>query len=465
MAVDYDTVILGGTPEAYEAARYGAQVGARVAWVLQGQDGRKSSLQYWGLLQLAKGFPPTLRFGESFPVRWRSTVQRAGQIAQDLTSTDFQQLLVKGIDVIAEAGHFASDRPLTVETHSRRLTTRTALIATGCTPRLPDIPGLHAVSVETPESFLRRETLPASVAILGGAPLALALCQILCRGGVPVTLITPTPELLGREDRAISQWMAAQLQADGVTLQLGSTVEAVQNCESGISLRLTNNTSVTAEALVVAAGVAPNLDSLNLEKYSDRAADFQVDRYLRTRHPRIYACGSVLGSDGMAAIARQEARTAMENALFWNRRPIDYCLLPYDLLTQPEIARVGLTEIQARRRYPAQALKIHVQYLYDTPKAHWLDGADGLCKLIAHRSGQVLGVHGAGPAANEWVQWMALMMAQKVPWWKVAQHPTLPHTLADILPQAAQRWQRDLWQPGSWRRDWAENWFNWRRSR
>jgi pyruvate/2-oxoglutarate dehydrogenase complex dihydrolipoamide dehydrogenase (E3) component len=105
------------------------------------------------------------------------------------------------------------------------------------------------------------------------------------------------------------------------------------------------------------------------------------------------------------------------------------------------------------------------QTLYDNPKAQWLGNTSGFCKLIAHRNGRLLGVHGIGPDANEWVQTLSLLMAQKTPWWAIADAPTLPYSLTDLLRQATQQWQRDRWQPGRWRRDWAENWCNWRRSR
>ena len=463
MAVDYDLVILGGTQEGYEAAQQAIQRGARVALVLNGLDGRRSPLQTLGALWATRAPHLVCPSPESPKTNWQWAIQRATLIADVLANEDPEQLMVQGVDVIAETGQLISDRPLQVETSSRRLTTRAVVLATGSTPRLPAIPGLNSVPHETPEAFLQRESLPQSVAILGNTPIALMLCQLLCRWDIPVTLLTPNAPLLSQEDPDVSRWITAQLQAESAQLRLGADVNEIVATDSAITLHLPNET-VTAETLILATASTPNLAGITLNKLLERDRPLPVNSYLQTRHPRVYACGSVLGGEGMVVIARQEARIAVENALFWNRRRIDYCTLPYGLLTQPEMARVGLTEPQARQRYREDELLIHRQPLYDNPKAQWLDSTIGFCKLIAHRNGQLLGVHGVGPEATEWVQTLALLMVQKVPWSAICRYPTLPHSLSEILRQTTQQWEQDRWQPGKWRRDWAENWFNWRRS-
>lgn len=466
MAVDYDVVILGGTQEGYTAAQHAAQLGARAAWVLQGQYGRRSPLVLAGTIWKARVPPPLTK--DSRRVLWKETLQQARLAAETLTDDDFQDLMMQGVDVIAERAQQISESPLTVTTRSRQLTTRAVLLATGHLPRLPDLPGLATATYETPETLLQCEHLPTSALVLGSAPLGLMLCQILSRWQVPVTLLSPVSTLLPQEDPAMAQWITAQLSADGVVLRLGATIEAIKAVNSGHSLQLAGSERIEAETLVVATGTQPNLAGIALQLASEVkpvASKLSNNRYLQCRHPRIYGCGSVLGGYGMAAIAAQEAKVAVENALFWNRRPIDYCTLPYDLMLQPEMARVGLTEPQARRRYSSEDLLISYQRLYDTPKAQWLAATRGGCKLIAHRNGQILGAHGVGPEASEWIQTIGLLMAQRMRWWDLTRQSTLSHSLTYLLGQAIQHWDQERWQPGRWRRDWAENWFNWRRSR
>lgn len=462
MAVDYDLVVLGGTQAGYEAANHAAHLGARVALVLHELDGRRSQLQTLGTLWATR-FPRNAD-AKSSQEYWQWALQRATLIAENLCSDAPQQLMVQGVDVIAERGQLVGKRPLEVVTASRRLTTRALLLATGSVPRLPAIPGLDSVPYKTPATLLQQKMLPQSVAILGSSPIALALCQTLCRLGTAVTLITPAATLLNQEDPDISRWITAQLRAEGAQLHLETPVAAIATDNRKISLQLSDAT-VTVEALVVAVRPSPNLAGINLEKVLNSDQALTVNSYLQTSHPRIYACGAVLGGYEMPAIARQEAFIAVANALFWNRRQIDYGTIPYDLPTQPAMARIGLTEPQAKRRYSEADLLICRQSLYNNPKAQWLESTIGFCKLIAHRNGQILGVHGVGPEATEWVQTIALLMSQKTPWHAIANASTLPYSLSEVLRQATQQWQSDRWQPGQWRRDWAENWFNWRRSR
>lgn len=469
MAVDYDLVILGGTPEGYEAATQAMRYGARVALILQDLEGARSPLYERGLLQLTPDHPLAKPSSSSTVTAWQWAKQQAALIADTLTGNALQELMVQGVDVIAERGKIIRDRPVTVTTVTRKLTTRTVLIATGNQCRAPSLTGLDDIAYDTPTTFWRREHLPTSTVILGGQPEGLALAQWLASWQVTVTVVTAQTELLHQEDPEISDWLAAQLRAAGIDLRLGAQVVEVGQpttdmAESAIALKLTDDI-ITASTLVVAARPLPNTDGLGLEHCLARPSKLTVNPFLQTAHSRIYACGAAIGGYELPAIARQEAQLAVHNALFWQRRRVDYSTLPYDLPTQPPMARVGLTEPQAIKRFGADQVLVAKQSLYDNPAAQWRDSTVGFCQLIAHRDGRLLGGHGVGPEAQEWVQTVALLITNKVPWWRMANFPALPYSLTELLRQTAQQWEGDRWQPGQWRRDWAENWCNWRRSR
>lgn len=460
MAIEYDLVILGGTPEGIDAAARATQLGARVALVLQGLDGRRSPLLTHGLFT-AMQTPPAPVASPLSP--WQRVRQRAHLIADALTSEDFQRLMVQGCDVIAETAQWLSDRPLTLATAARQFTTRAVLLATGSHPAIPAIAGLATVPYETPDTLLRRETLPQTVAILGGSPEGMALAQLLRRWGVGVTLMTPQPRLLSQEDADVSDWITAQLTAEGVDLHLNALLTEVVAVEGGIMLKLPHK-MLTTDALVMATQALPNLVNIGLEPWLRSDRPLAVNAFLRTQHPRIYACGAVLGGYEAPAIARQEAHIAVANAIFWNHRRINYRSLPYALPTHPEMARVGLTEAQALQRYGRNELLIARQTLYENPQAQWRESTTGFCKLIAHRDGALLGGHGVGPEASAWIQTIAWCMHHAISWKQLVRSPVLPDSLTSLLQQASQQWERDRWQHGQWRRDWAENWCNWRRS-
>jgi pyruvate/2-oxoglutarate dehydrogenase complex dihydrolipoamide dehydrogenase (E3) component len=115
-----------------------------------------------------------------------------------------------------------------------------------------------------------------------------------------------------------------------------------------------------------------------------------VNGYLQSDHPDIYGCGGSLGGYPLASISAYEAAIAVENALFWNRRRVDYRALPYGLWTQPEIGRVGLTEPQAQKRY-GSAVQTYTCRWDEQPMAHWRGHPTGFCKLIVRAPGTLVG--------------------------------------------------------------------------
>ncbi|RZM77251.1 FAD-dependent oxidoreductase [Leptolyngbya iicbica] len=468
MAVEYDLVIVGGTSEGITAATAASRYGARVALILQGLDSGRSHLIQQGLWSLTATHPLAMPPGESGVSPWQWAKQRATLIADTLTRDTAVRLMVQGVDVIAETGQIVGDRPLTLVTATRRLTTRKLLIATGSHAIAPPLPGLATVPYDTPATLCQREHLPSSVVILGGSPMGIGLAQWLARWSVKVTLLTASTQFFTTEDPDVAGWLTAQLRADGVDMCLGARIISVSQppdppSGTAIAVQL-ESARITADSLVVATRPGPYLHDLGLQHCLPRDRPLTVNAHLQTEHPRIYACGAAIGGDELPAIARQEAECAVHNALLWPRRRVNYQTLPYELPTQPPTARVGFTELQAVQRFGASAVLVARQSLYENPTAQWREATSGFCKLIAHRDGRLLGCHSVGPEASVWVQAVALLMAAKTPWWHLANSPTLPDSLMEIVRQAAQQWESDRWQPGQWRRDWAENWCNWRRN-
>lgn len=473
MAVDYDLVVVGGTLSAREAALRAVRMGARVALVLHGEttaphlDLHAQIQPAQRLFQVAEAAllgliePPKLD-----PAGWPAGQQWLVQVGTTVSPLDARFLMAQGIDVIADRGAFVPGKRLTVAIAERHLSTRAVLLATGGLTVAPSIPGLDSFPYLTPETLPKLETLPASMAVLGSTPTALTLSQTLAQWGVRVQLITPAADLLEAEDPDVSHWMAAQLAATGVQVYLSTGLESVRQTGGQIELCRHAQAPIVADALLVATPARPRLSALNLSavglKPSDRG--LPVSEHLQTRHPRIYGCGAVLGGYSVAAIARYEAEVAVDNALFWNRRRVNYNTLPYHLPMLPALARVGLTEPQARQRY-GKAVRVYRRSLYDNLDAHWRGLTTGFCKLIAHRNGQILGGHLIAPDASAAIQSLALAMQRGCTLRDIAHWHTLPQSLTDLLRETAVQGQRDRWQPGQWRRDWAENWFNWRRSR
>jgi pyruvate/2-oxoglutarate dehydrogenase complex dihydrolipoamide dehydrogenase (E3) component len=400
---------------------------------------------------------------------WAAFQANAAMVAENSATHTPPQLMAAEVDVISGQPTLGPrHRVYVADGHRpacghRCLSSRKLLLALAGQWQPPDIPGLKAYL--TPVSLAALKVLPQRLLILGHHPLALAIAQAMTRWNVAVTLLTPSPRLLPSEAPLVSDWIAAELAAAGVDLQLGIRPAGVTTTAAGIVVHAESE-RWTADQLLIGTAPRPAWATLNLAMVGLRLQDggLPVNRYLQTRHPYIYACGEALGGACLPAIARYEAEVAVDNALFWNRRQVCYNQLPYTLLTQPEFCRVGMTLAQAQQRYGTKAVVVYDQQLERNRKAQALGNTTGFCRLVTHRRGQILGAHLVGLDASEWGQVLVIALKHRLTIKDLANLPTLPQTLTDMVRKTAEQWEGDRWQPGQWRRDWAENWFNWRRS-
>lgn len=478
MTVDYDLVIIGETLEAREAAAIATQEGARVALVLA-PDRLQASLQqdllaqvltHWG--HRSQPTWPDSEFGAGSPTRtpdwdW-PMLRRANEMAAAMAHPHLapEALARQGVDVVPAAGYFSPKPRLAFTTENRILTARAYLLACGSHSPIPAIPGLAEVPYLTLETLLSLESQPPTLVILGRSAAAIALAQTFATLGTQVTLITRSECLLPAEDADVSQFIETLLVAAGVNLQLKAQVARVQAQADKIAIHLANGELTLGHHCLIATRPQPALADLNLERVGVEPSWVEpwVNDRLQTRNPRIYAAGSVLGDNRHGAIARHEVQIAVHNALYLPTRSVHPTTLPYSLGTTPELGRVGLSETQAQQRYGA-AIQVFTSAVSTSVKAHLLEAPLGFCKVIALPNGRLVGACLIGPQASDLVQALALLMAQNSRLQTLATFPAIPHTLTELLTQTAQPWQQRRWQHGRWRRDWSENWFNWRRSR
>ncbi|MEB3267024.1 MAG: FAD-dependent oxidoreductase [Leptolyngbya sp.] len=465
-------VIIGGTPAGAIAAQTAARLGARVAWLWQGTDLGHAHLQFqgwlWGTQRLVTAEATAAILGIPSPAlpetAWQAVQQWAALIADLPRLPMTTALTVAGVDILQGTGQVVGDRPLRVQVQDRTLSTRRLVLALATVPPVPNIPGAETIPWLTPATLLTGAHPPASVVVMGQQPEALALAQALATWGSRVHLVSTAPTLLPQEDPAVAQWLQAQLTAVGVQLHLGMGVERLTVSPTGVLVSGSAGQIETA-ATLLGTPPRPQIPGLNLARVGlgEAPPGLAVNSYLQSViHPDIYACGGSLGGYDLPTLSAQEAAIAVENALFWHRRRVDYSRLPYSLLTQPPLGRVGLTEPQARRRY-GEAIRIYTSHWDHQPVVHWRGEPTGFCKLIV-QGDTLVGAHGVGPEAPSLVASVAPLVGRRRGMVTLAQGAVPRHSPLVGLQAAAQQWQGDRWQPGQWRRDWAENWCHWRRS-
>ena len=268
-----------------------------------------------------------------------------------------------GVEVIE--GHARLIDPWTVEISqpggtTARLTTRAVVIATGAHAHVPDIPGIAASGYWTSDTMWdalgRCEHLPGRIVVLGGGPIGCELAQALARLGAQVTLVERGARLLAREDGDVAALVRESLAASGVTVLTGHAAVAFEQDGSARTVVVEAagaRTPIAYDALIVALGRKARLSGFGLEELGiETAGTIAIDAWMATKYPNILAAGDVAGPWQFTHVAAHQAWYATVNALFapLKRFRADYRVIPWTTFVDPEVARVGLGEDDARAR-------------------------------------------------------------------------------------------------------------------
>jgi pyruvate/2-oxoglutarate dehydrogenase complex dihydrolipoamide dehydrogenase (E3) component len=373
------------------------------------------SARAWADLQRAADFgvhvPPGAR------VDFAAVMERMRRLRATISPNDsaarFRGL---GVDVFLGEGSFTGRD--TLEVGGSVLRFHRAVVATGARAAVPPVPGLDTARPLTNETVFELTVLPPRLAVIGAGPLGCELAQAFARFGAAVTLIDRGPQVLQREDRDAAARVAQALAADGVRLVLDSTVARVERGAGGEAVLHVEHgggaETVAADAILVGAGRAANVEGLGLEAAGvalDARGGIRVDDRLRTTNARIFAAGDVCSAERFTHHADAQARIAVRNALFLGRARASALTLPWCTYTDPEVAHVGLSERQAQAR--GIAVQTFVQELPEVDRAV-LDGeTDGFVKVHVRRgTDRIVGATIVARHAGEMLPELTLAMSR-----------------------------------------------------
>ncbi len=453
----FDLVVIGSGAAGSTVATAVAERGYRVALVERdalggtclnsGCDPTKTLVRAAEIAHLAR---TAGRFGiavRDVAVDWTAVRRHVEDVIDTIRGGDAEQnLRDHGIEVIREHGRLVDGA--TVVAGDARLRGDQILIATGARARIPAISGLARAGFLTSADIPALDALPASIAILGSGPIGVEYAQILARLGVAVTLIGSRDHILTREEPALREALLAELRAEGITWEPDLRVARVTT-RRGMKVlqgeRDGETVEIAAEAILVAAGREPNVDRLGLAEAGVHTGGngVLVDSRLRTTNPGIYAAGDVTGIYGFTHVADYQARIVEHNLLNPEQpRKADYRVVPWVTYTDPELARVGLTEEEARVG-GFDVVTTTVPFA-DLPRALTMDARAGMVKLVVDRtSGALLGGHVLGARAGELIGEIALAMEARLPVEALARtihpYPTMSEGVYWAAYEAAER--------------------------
>lgn len=415
MTRPYDLVVLGGGTAGLVSSMIAASVGARVALVERDRTGGDClwtgcvpSKSLIAAAQLAHRMRHAGRVGLA-PVEPEidfadvmGHVQRAIATIEPQDAPD--RLRAEGVEVIHGAGRFLDRR--TLEVAERRLRFTSAIVATGSEPAVPALDGLSGPDVLTTETIWGERELPSRLVVLGGGPIGCELGQAFARLGSDVVLVEVAERLLLKEEPAAGALIAEQMSQEGVDVRPRSkAVEVQRPAHEPPQLVLETpggRTAVPFDRIVVATGRRPRTSGIGLDAAGvelDERGAVAVDARLRTSSRRIFAAGDVTARLPFTHVAAHHARVAAVNALLGARRSVD-ATIPWVTFTDPEIARVGLTEAEARARWGERAIVARSDYA--TLDRAITEGEPlGFALLVADPRGRLVGATVAAPAAGE----------------------------------------------------------------
>ena len=456
----YNVVVIGAGTAGLVTAAGTASLGGRVALIERNKMGgdclnfgcvpskalissarlaqRMREAEKWGL----HNHEPQFEFRE---VMERMRARRA-KIAPNDSQERFESL---GVDVFRGEARFVSAQE--VEVDGQRLRATNFVIATGSRATIPKIAGLEAIPFFTNETiFDELHEKPEGMAVLGGGPIGCELGQAFSRLGVKITIVHNGDQLLPPEDRDVAEFMQKQFVAEGINVRLNAKTKRVRSENGGVILE-TNDGDITADTLLIAAGRTPNIDQLNLAaagvKHNEHGVE--VNDYMQTSQPHIYAAGDVANRLKFTHTADFTARAVVRNILMplqLLRQKVDFSVVPWCTYTAPEVAHVGLGEKEAAKR--GIACELFSVQLEEVDRAVVESEEAGFAKILTRKgSDEILGATLVAPHAGDLLHEFVLAMNAGVGLGKIASMIHAYPTFAELARKAGDKYNKTRLTP------------------
>jgi pyruvate/2-oxoglutarate dehydrogenase complex dihydrolipoamide dehydrogenase (E3) component/uncharacterized membrane protein YdjX (TVP38/TMEM64 family) len=404
-------------------------------------------------------------------------MQRIGRVIELIAPHDsVERYTALGVEVLQ--GHARIINPWTVEVRLNearvmQLTTRSIVIAAGAKPVVPDLPGLAESGFVTSDTlwdkFSQMNTLPRRITVLGGGPIGCELAQAFARLGAEVTQVEMAARLMLREDDEVSALTTAALATDGVRVLTGHRALRCEKNADGAKVLVVQSLDDRAEQriefdeLICAVGRQARLTGYGLEALGIPAGrTVDTNEYLQTIYPNIYAAGDVAGPYQLTHVAAHQAWYAAVNALFGDFRKFkaDYRVIPWATFVDPEVARVGLNEQEAREKKIAYEVTRYP--LDDLDRALADSETQGFVKVLTvPGKDRILGATIVGSHAGDLIAEYVLAMKQGVGLNKLLGTIHIYPTMAEANKYAAGAWKR-AHQPERLLA-WVKRFHDWRR--
>lgn len=382
-------------------------------------------------------------------VNFQAVMARVQDVIKTIEPHDsVERFTSLGVDV--ELGDAVVESPYVVRVNDRTITTRSIIIATGARPFVPPIPGLDDIDFLTSDSVWSLEALPKRLLVVGGGPIGCELAQAFSNLGSEVTQVDMSERIMPREDEEVSEAVMRAFREQGIRLLTGHELIKFGTAENGDFMEAEHKGEtirVEFDKVLLAVGRKANVEGFGLERLNLRLTEkgnLEVNEFLQTSIPNIFACGDVAGPYQFTHMASFQAWFASLNAMLgglWRSR-VNYKVVPWATFTDPEVARVGLSEQEARDQGVEYEL---TRYEMDHHDRSLADGeAHGFVKVLTEPGkDRILGVTIVGYHAGELIGEFVFAMTHGMGLKKISAVTHIYPTLLEANKFAANAWRNE----------------------
>ena len=421
---DYDVLVIGGGAAGLTAAITAARFGKKTLIIEKRRTGGECTwfgcIPSKAIIRSAHVAHDTMQFRKSgfftgdMQLSPTKPLEAMREIIQQVYhEEDPPALQKKGITVLNAQARLIDNH--TVSADGRTITTGKIILALGTSPFIPPIEGLNEHNCLTNETLFSLEKVPDSLVVLGGGPIGVEMAQAFQRLGAKVTLIEQAERILPREDPEMSGLLEQILCAESVEIIHGMKAVRYRTNPEGIALDLEGTDgyakTVLAQKFLCCVGRVPNTNGMGLEEVgvTVTAQGIQVNRHMRTSRPGVYACGDITGKFQFSHMAGRQGAIAAMNAILPFPQVMDYSTVLWTTFTDPEFARIGMTEAEAVQKYGQKRIRVIKVPFSHSDRAITERKTEGLLKFVLTKKNRILGAHILGPTAGELIHEVALL--------------------------------------------------------
>jgi pyruvate/2-oxoglutarate dehydrogenase complex dihydrolipoamide dehydrogenase (E3) component len=437
---EYDIAIIGAGAGGLTAAYTALGFSKKVALIDKNKPGGECTwsgcVPSKALINIAEEIHMARKFNSNLKIDSTEIMERVRKVIENVYSNENPEKLISdGIEYINGFAKFIDKN--TIEVNNEKIKAKKIIIATGSSSLVPPIKGLDKVKYLTNENIFTLNTLPESLVVLGGGPIGIELAQALNRVGVKVKVIEMLPKILFREEPELVSMLHDRLKSEGIEIYTGTKAVEINSEYGRVYVKVENDEEefeIQAESILLALGRKANLEGLALNKIGIETFrnGIQVDDHLETSVKGVYAIGDVVGPYNFSHMANIQGITAVQNAILPINKKINYENVAWCSYTDPELARAGMLEVEAREKY-GDSIRVYTHSYKHVDRAMTKENSIGLVKVILDKKGKVIGASILGDRAGEIISEIQVVKTLGINFGKLADviHPY--PTYAEVL--------------------------------